>query len=396
VTTPSRTRAFAIVAFAFVVAMAGTTLPTPLYPIYEQRFGFSGVTVTVIFATYAVGVIAALVLFGNLSDRIGRKRVLLPGLLAGALSAVCFLLADGLPLLLVGRFLSGLSAGIFTGTATATLIDLAPGGDRDRASLVATIANMGGLGLGPPLAGLFAEILPDPIRLVFLAHLVLLGVAALGLRAIAEPTDAHGPFAIRPRGFEVPPEVRVSFIRASVAGFAGFAVAGLFSAIAPAFLGQVLDVTNHLVIGLVVMCLFAGSIAGQVLRRRVDDRVALAGGCATLIAGMAILVTSLQLESVALMVLAAVVGGAGQGLSFAAGLALVAGGAPADRRAAVTSSLFVVTYVAISLPVVGVGLLADATDLVEAGTVFAGIVALLAAGAALSLVSSPRGQISRT
>ena len=178
--------------------------------------------------------------------------------------------------------------------------------------------------------------------------------------------------------------MRASFIRASVAGFAGFAVAGLFTAIAPAFLGQVLDVTNHLVIGLVVMCLFAGSIAGQVLRRRVDDRVALAGGCATLIAGMAILVTSLQLESVALMVLAAVVGGAGQGLSFAAGLALVAGGAPADRRAAVTSSLFVVTYVAISLPVVGVGLLADATDLVEAGTVFAGIVALLAAGAALS------------
>ena len=395
-TTPSRTRAFAIVAFAFVVAMAGTTLPTPLYPIYEEQFGFSGVTVTVIFATYAVGVIAALVLFGNLSDRIGRKRVLAPGLLAGALSAVCFLLADGLPLLLVGRFLSGLSAGIFTGTATATLVDLAPGGDRDRASLVATIANMGGLGLGPPLAGLFAETLPDPIRLVFLAHLLLLGVAALGLRAIAEPTDAHGPFAIRPRGFEVPPEVRASFIRASVAGFAGFAVAGLFTAIAPAFLGQVLDVTNHLVIGLVVMCLFAGSIAGQVLRRRVDDRVALAGGCATLIAGMAILVTSLQLESVALMVLAAVVGGAGQGLSFAAGLALVAGGAPADRRAAVTSSLFVVTYVAISLPVVGVGLLADATDLVEAGTVFAGIVAVLAAGAALSLVSGPRGQTSRT
>lgn len=121
------------------------------------------------------------------------------------------------------------------------------------------------------------------------------------------------------------------------------------------------------------------------LRRRVPDRAALAGGCATLIAGMALLVTSLQVEVVALMVVAAVVCGAGQGLSFAAGLAMVAGGAPAHHRAAVTSSLFVVTYVAISLPVVGVGLLADATDLVKAGTVFSGIVALLAAGAALSL-----------
>jgi len=389
-------RAFAIVAFAFLVAMAGTTLPTPLYPIYEQEFGFSGVTVTVIFATYAVGVIAALVLFGNLSDRIGRKRVLLPGLLAGALSAVCFLLAEGLPLMLVGRFLSGLSAGIFTGTATATLVDLAPGGDKDRASLVATVVNMGGLGLGPPLAGAFAEWLPDPLRLVFLFHLVLLGVAAIGLRSIAEPTDAAGPFAIRPRGFEVPPEVRTAFVRASVAGFAGFAVAGLFTAVSPAFLGQVLGVTDHAVIGLVVMCVFAGSIGGQLLRRRVDDRAALAGGCFTLIAGMALLVASLQAEVVALLVLAALVAGAGQGLSFAAGLAMVAGGAPADRRAAVTSSLFVVTYVAISLPVVGVGLLADATDLVEAATVFAGVVALLAAGAAVSLVRSPRAEASRT
>lgn len=261
--TPSRTRAFAIVAFAFLVAMAGTTLPTPLYPIYEQRFGYSGVTVTIIFATYAVGVIAALVLFGNLSDRIGRKRVLLPGLLAGALSAVCFLLAQGLPLTLVGRFLSGLSAGIFTGTATATLVDLAPGGDRDRASLVATVANMGGLGLGPPLAGVFAQWLPDPIRLVFVAHLALLAVAAIGLRSIAEPTDASGPFAIRPRGFEVPPEVRTAFVRASVAGFAGFAVAGLFTAVAPAFLGQVMDVTNKAAIGAVVACLFAARSAAR-------------------------------------------------------------------------------------------------------------------------------------
>ena len=101
--------------------------------------------------------------------------------------------------MLLGRFLSGLSAGIFTGTATATLVDLAPGGDRDRASLVATVVNMGGLGLGPPLAGAFAEFLPDPIRLVFVAHLALLAVAALGLRSIAEPTDATGRFAIRPQ-----------------------------------------------------------------------------------------------------------------------------------------------------------------------------------------------------
>src|SRR5438105_6672664 len=113
--------------------------------------------VTVVFATYAAGVIAALLLVGRLSDEIGRRRVLLPGLAFSALSAVVFLIADGLGWLIVGRVLSGLSAGIFTGTATATLVDLAPPEKRDRATLVATVANMGGLGLGPLLAGLLSE-----------------------------------------------------------------------------------------------------------------------------------------------------------------------------------------------------------------------------------------------
>ena len=117
---------FAAAAFALAIAMLGTTLPTPLYGLYREKFGFSELMITVIFATYAAGVIASLLLFGRLSDQIGRRRVLLPGLVFSALSAVCFLTATGLPLLLAGRVLSGLSAGIFTGTATATLMDLSP------------------------------------------------------------------------------------------------------------------------------------------------------------------------------------------------------------------------------------------------------------------------------
>jgi MFS family permease len=144
--TLGRRAGLASVAFALAVAMLGTTLPTPLYDLYRQRFGFSELMITVIFATYAAGVIASLLLFGRLSDQIGRRRMLLPGLALAALSAVAFLIADGLALLIVGRVLSGLSAGIFTGTATATLVDLAAPERRARATLVATIANMGGLG----------------------------------------------------------------------------------------------------------------------------------------------------------------------------------------------------------------------------------------------------------
>jgi MFS family permease len=125
-----RRAGFAAAAFAFAVAMLGTTLPTPLYVLYRQRFKFSELMITVIFATYAAGVIAALLLFGSLSDEIGRRRTLLPGLALSGLSAIAFLAAQGLGLLLVGRVLSGLSAGIFTGTATAALVDLAgPGRD---------------------------------------------------------------------------------------------------------------------------------------------------------------------------------------------------------------------------------------------------------------------------
>src|SRR5947209_17020964 len=116
-----RSAAFALTAYAFAVTMLGTTLPTPLYTLYRERFGFSELMITVIFATYAAGVIAALLMVGRLSDEIGRRPVLLPGLALSALSAVCFLLANSLVPLLAGRVLSGLSAGIFTGTATATL-----------------------------------------------------------------------------------------------------------------------------------------------------------------------------------------------------------------------------------------------------------------------------------
>jgi MFS family permease len=381
-----RPKGFVLVAFAFLVVMIGTTLPTPLYPLYEAEFGFSGLVVTVIFAAYAVGVIIALVLFGGLSDRIGRKRTLLPGLGFAALSAVCFLLADGLALLLVGRVVSGLSAGIFSGTATAMLVDLAPDGDRDRASLVATVVNMGGLGVGVLLGGVLAQWLPDPIRLVFFVHLALVSLAAVGLTGVTEPVQHRGRFRIRPQGLEVPREVRATFIRASLAAFAGFAVAGLFSAVAGVFLARVLGITNLAVIAAVVSCIFGGSVVGQLLHHRIEDRTALAGGCATLVAGMGLLVLAVQLQSVLLLVVCALVSGVGQGLSFAAGVALVAGGAPEGRRAAVTSSLFIVAYVGISLPVVGVGLLDQATSLITGPTIFAVVVALLAAGAATSLV----------
>lgn len=373
-------------AYAFAVTMVGTTLPTPLYSLYRVKFGFSVLMITVIFATYAVGVIAALVLVGRLSDEIGRRPVLLAGIAVSALSAIAFLLADGLVPLLVGRAISGVSAGIFTGTATATLVDLAPEGRPERGTLVATLVNMGGLGCGPLLAGLLAQFAGSPLRLPFWVDLALLAPAALGVLGMPEPVKLSAHPRLRPQKPSVPAEVRPIFIRAALAGFAGFAVTGLFTAVSPAFLGETLHVTSHAVVGLVVFGVFAASAAGQLMEGMVAERVALPAGCAVLIAGMGVLAIGLAISSLALLVLGGLIAGVGQGLSFRAGLSAVNAGSPPDQRAEVASSFFVVAYVALSVPVIGVGVLAQAAGLRSAGLVFAAVVAALAALALVLLL----------
>src|SRR5579875_388320 len=307
---------FAAAAFALAVAMLGTTLPTPLYGLYREQFGFSELMITVIFATYAAGVIASLFLFGRLSDQIGRRRLLLPGLVFSALSAVCFLTADGLPLLLAGRVLSGLSAGIFTGTATATLIDLAPGGRRGRATLVASMANMGALGSGPLLTGLLSQWAGSPLRLTFWVDLALLAIAAIGIWAMPETINRARHPQLRPQALKIPREMRSTFIEAAVAGFAGFAVLGLVTAVTPDLLGQELGVTSRAIVGLVVFALFAASLAGQLALQFIPEQAAIPSGSGALITGMASLALSLALSSLALLVLAVVIAGFGQGLSF--------------------------------------------------------------------------------
>jgi MFS family permease len=375
-----RRLAFAIAAYAFAVTMLGTTLPTPLYVFYQDEFGFSTLMVTVIFATYAVGVIAALLLFGRLSDEVGRRRVLLAGLTLSALSAVAFLLAQGLAPLLLGRLLSGLSAGIFTGTATATLLDFADPENRARATLVATIANMGGLGCGPLLAGAIAEWSGSPLHLPFWVDLALLAPAVLGISLIPEPVAHRERPRLRPQPLRVPAEIRAVFVRSSMAAFAGFAVLGLFTAVGPAFAGEVLGVSNHAAIGLIVFAVFAASTLGQLSLGSVfPAERALPYGCAALIVGMVALAAGLADASLPLLLLGGLVAGFGQGLSFRAGLGAVNAATPEERRGEVASSFFVVAYVAISIPVVGEGLLAQLIGLRDAGLVFVGAVAALSA-----------------
>ncbi|MFF9363689.1 MFS transporter [Streptomyces griseoluteus] len=386
-TDPSRRRlrpGYLGAAGVFAVGMMGTTLPTPLYGLYRERIGFSELIVTVVFAVYAVGVIVALLLAGGASDVLGRRPVLVVALVLSALSAMCFLLEGGLPLLCLGRVLSGFSAGLFSGTGTAAVLDLAPPGHRGRAALAATAANMGGLGLGPLVSGLLAEYAPWPLILPFLVHLALLAVALVVTLLLAETVHHEGARPpLRPQGMRVPPEVRGVFGPCALAAFAGFALLGLFTAVAPAFLTETLGEHNLAVTGAVVFSVFCASTGGQLLMGRIGARAALPWGCAVLAAGLVLVGTSLWVESLPLLLIGALTGGAGQGMAFRAGLTAVGSAAPEEHRGATISAFFVVAYLGISLPVVGVGALTVGLGVRAAGMVFTAcaIVLVVAVGA---------------
>jgi len=378
--------AAALVGAAFSVAMLGTTLPTPLYPTYAREFHFGELTTTVVFAVYAVGVIASLVLVGHWSDQLGRRPMLLAGLGLSALSAAAFLVPGGVGWLYVGRLLSGLSAGIFTGTATATVVDLAPAGSRGRASLVAAAVNMLGLGAGPLLAGILVQWAPAPTRLVFVVDLVLVGLAVVTVLLVREPVGRAARPELAPRRLQVPAEVRPIFVRAAIAGFAGFAVTGLFTSVSPAFLGDLLHRRSPALVGVVVVIAFLASVLGQLVSARLPLDRSLPGGCVLLIVGMALVASSLPTRSLLLFVAGAAVAGLGQGATLRAGLAGISADSPEELRGAVTSTFFVVLYVGIALPVIGEGALATAAGLVTAGVVFSVLVAVLAAVALVLLV----------
>ncbi|MET9419924.1 MFS transporter [Streptomyces sp. NPDC006540] len=387
---------YAAAALVFAIGMAGTTLPTPLYGLYQEKIGFSELMVTVVFAVYAVAVIAVLLVGGNYSDDVGRRPVLFCAMALSAASAGCFLLETGLPLLFAGRLLSGFAAGLLSGAATAAVMELAGPGQRARAGFAATAANMGGLGCGPLLSGILAQYAARPLELVFWVHIGLVAIAVVIIRLLPETVERPKRLPpLKPQGVSVPDEVRGVFAPASVAAFAGFSLLGLFTALAPSFVARTLDVHNLAVTGAVVFSVFLASTAGQSLSERIGTRRALPIGCAVLIAGLVLVASSLIAESLAVLVAGALCGGAGQGLAFRAALSLVGGAAPAEHRGGTISAFFVVAYTGISLPVVGVGAAAQLWDLRTAGLVFAGCVILLAACAGVYSALRPPTELTQ-
>lgn len=376
--TPAAPRryGFALLTYAMAAVMIGATLPTPMYELYGHRMHFSVLTTTIIFATYAGAVLAALLVFGRWSDVIGRKPMLVAGAGVAIASSVVFLVADSVPVLLVGRVLSGVSVGIFAGTATAAIVESAPAHWRTRAAAIATLANLGGLGLGPIVAGVLIQYAPAPLHLSFALHTALVVVAVAAVLRVPETAERHGRLGVQ--RLSVPPQTRAVFAVAATAAFAGFAVNAMFASVAPTFVSTLMGVDNHAVAGGVagLMVLTAALVAPAAVR--VEAQRAVAVGSALLVVAMAMLFAALVFSSLWGLIVAALVAGTGQGLSFGRGLAAVSEHTPPDRRAEVSSTYFLVAYVALSLPVIGMGAAAQQWGLEAAGEMFAAIVGVLA------------------
>jgi MFS family permease len=385
--------AFSCIAYAFLVAMAGTTLPTPLYPIYQQRFGWGELLITVIFATYAVGVIVGLILTGRLSDEIGRRKVLVFGLGCAALSTLLFVVTRGVAPVLLARILSGLTAGAFAGTATAMLLDLAPEGRKALAAGVAVAVNLGGLGCGTLLSGALAQTGTLPIRLPYWVYLLLLVPALLAVVLAPETVEPSEHPRFVPQKLDVPPEVRGTFVRAALGGFSAFAIAGLFGAVGPLFLGKFLGYHSHLLAGAVLFILFLASVVGQFAVRRMSEHAALVWGAGAVVAAACLLIVALEVESLAILVVCGIVCGIGQGLAVGAGLAALGAETPAGRRGEVSATFFVVLYVGLALPIVAVGLLSQATGLRTAGVAIGGMAIALGTAGGVSLIARERSAV---
>lgn len=353
--------AFAAISALFVVIMIGTTLPTPLYVFWQREYTFGSAITTVVFATYAFGVLVALLTAGQASDEAGRRPVLAVALVLSFAASIGFAAADSITVLLVARFVSGLAAGLTTAAATASLRELAGRDHPEAAAVVPGAVNLFGLGCGPLLAGVLAELIPGhPTMVPFEVHLVLLVCAALALIPPDTVTAKPKPTWVRRPQIAVPSHSRWTFWAAALAGLISFALLGLFTSVIPTFLGQTLHEHRPAVVGTVVFLLFAAAVVAQVLCRRVERGTAVRSGLLALPVALALIVAGLYAVSFATFLVGTVAAGGAVGVVFLGSLDTALSVAAPDQRGQVGSAYFSSAYVGLTIPVISVGFAAQA------------------------------------
>jgi MFS family permease len=385
----NRSTGFWVLATTMVVFFAASSVPTPLYVVYQQKWHFSSVTLTLIFAAYVAALLITLLTAGGLSDYLGRRRVLAGALGVELLAMVAFVAADGVGWLLVARAVQGVATGAAAGALSAGVADLTPPDRPALAAAVNTAAPTTGIAVGALTSGALVEYAPAPRVLVFVTLVVLFSALLVALAVVPETvTRRSGSLrSLQPRA-SVPVAARSTFRAMAPVLVATWAVGGLVLSLGPSLAAGVFGITNHLVGGLVVTAVAGLGATGAVLTRGWSPHSTMIHGAFVLVGGVGLVLGSLATEWTALFFAGLVVSGWGFGTSFVGSFGAVAAIATPQQRAELFASLYVVSYLAFGGSAVLAGFAVPSFGLRETATVYGAIVI------ALSLVAAAAGALA--
>jgi MFS family permease len=377
----SRPAAYLLAATAIGLALFASGTPSPLYGTYAELWGFDSLVVTLVYATYAFGVLATLILAGRLSDEVGRRPVLLVAMATLAVVTVPFMLADSVAWLFVARGLQGLATGLALSAASAALLDLHPDRDPIAVGLTNGVASTIGLGGGVLVSAAMVEYLPIPRVLPYLLLLALFLLCLVGAWRLREPV-AVGPgarFRLTPQRPYVPPVARRPFLLASLAVLSSWSIGGLFLSLGPQLSAIVYSSDNHLVVsGLAFVLLTGAATISQLAFGRSTPWLSAVYGSLVLALGMATIVAASATDSAVLFTVGAIVTGGGFGVAFLGGLRSLSAAIPPEHRAATMSAFYVVAYGSLSVPAVIAGLVVEPLGVQETFEIFGSAIAVLA------------------
>jgi MFS family permease len=376
--TLSPSLAYALVASIVGLALFASITPSPLYGVYRELWGFSPLVLTLVYGTYAFGVLTSLLLAGRLSDEVGRRPVLLAALGTLMVTSVVFMLAHSVVWLFVARGLQGLATGLALGAASAAMLDLHPRRDPAAVGLANGVVSAGGIGLGMLVSSAAVELLPAPRVVPYVVLLVLVAIAFAGALAMPEPVSSQGRARLTPQRPSVPRQVRRPFLLAALAVISSWSIGGLFFSLGPQFSASLFHSSDHLVAGVGVFVLAGAATIAQLGFGRSVPWIAAAGGSIALSVGMLMIVAAVVADSAVLYLAGALVGGAGFGVAFLGALRALSAVIPPQHRAEVMSAFYLVAYGALSLPAVLAGVLVTPLGLRTTFVVFGGAVAALA------------------
>ncbi len=386
----SRAVPFWTAAALLVLVLAASGVPSPLYRVYQERFGFSAGVLTTVFGIYAIALLATLLVVGALSDHVGRRPVIVAGMLLQVVAMALFWTADSVGWLLAARVVQGVSVGALTGALGATLLDHQRA-DRPLGALLNSAIPGFAIALGAISAGLAVDVVPAPTDRVF-ATLTALFVVAAGVALLLPESSPRTPGALaslRPR-VHVPAAQRPAFLVALPCLVAMWALGGLYLSLGPSVAAGVFGLTDHLVGSLVIVAMHGMGAVGSVSLRNAVPHTAMTTGCLVFAAGVSGTIVSLATGSTALFFTATAVSGFGFGAAFLGAVATVTAGVAPGERGGLLSSVFVVGYLAFSIPAVAAGLAAGAVGLRPTTAVYGVAVIVLALTAVAGLLRHRR------